>query len=105
MTANERRTRSKRGRNRPSVGQIFHTCHVLVTRNDDGGSGIDYAAVGPDAVPPRRGRFHFETYSFVRWVLQLKVGGDYICEWTCTHTQFTGHTRVEISGQGEAAPR
>lgn len=68
--------------------------HVLVTRNDDGGSGIDHAAVGPDAVPPRRGRFHFETYSFVRWVLQLKVGGDYICERTCTHTQFTGHTRV-----------
>lgn len=83
--------------------------HVSVTRNDDGGSGIDHAAVGPDAVPPRCGRFHFETYSFVRWVLQFKVGGDYICERTCGTNTHTVHAQAEISflcqdrhGEGEA---
>lgn len=83
----------------PAPGPFPHV-HVLVTRNDDGGSGIDHAAVGPDAVPPGCGRFHFETYSFVRWVLQFKVGGDYICERTCgtnTHTQSSRLTHEQKS--------
>lgn len=80
MTANERRTPSKTWT--PAAPGTFTHVRVLITRDDDGGSGIDHAAVGPHAVPPRCRRFHFETYFFVRRVLQFKVGGDYICERT-----------------------
>lgn len=95
------------GQNHPRVAHV----HVLVTRNDDGGSGVDHAAVRPDAVPPGCRRLHFETYFFVRWVLQFKVGGDYICERTCgtnththTHSSRLAHEQNPLLCQDRRLP-
>lgn len=54
-----------------------------LTRDNDGCSRINDTTVWPYTVPAWRSRLHFETYFFVRRVLQFEVGGDYICERTC----------------------
>lgn len=57
-----------------------------LTWDCDSSARVDDAAVGSHAVAARSCGLHFETYSSVRRVLQLQVGGYHICERSCTQT-------------------
>lgn len=52
----------------------------LLTRNNDGGPGVNDATVWTHAVPARCGRLDFETHIPICGVGELQSGSDDICE-------------------------
>lgn len=54
----------------------------MLTRNIDGGSSVDDAAVWADTVTARRGSLDFETHISICRVGELQIGRDNIGEWS-----------------------